>query len=62
MNEATKAAHLESQANTLPVRGVHHLVLNTDDMKVTIDFYTEVLGMQLLRHAGGDQGSDRGHQ
>ncbi len=48
MNEATKAAHLESQANTLPVRGVHHLVLNTDDMKVTIDFYTEVLGMKLV--------------
>ena len=48
MNEATKAAHLESQANTLPVRGVHHLVLTTDDMKVTIDFYTEVLGMKLV--------------
>jgi catechol 2,3-dioxygenase-like lactoylglutathione lyase family enzyme len=28
-------------------RGVHHLVLNTDDMKRTIDFYTEVMGMPL---------------
>lgn len=48
MNEATAAAHLESNGNTLPVRGVHHLVLTTDDMKVTIDFYTEVLGMKLV--------------
>lgn len=32
----------------LPVRGIHHLVFTTDDMKVTIDFYTEVLGMKLV--------------
>jgi catechol 2,3-dioxygenase-like lactoylglutathione lyase family enzyme len=31
-----------------PVRGVHHLALNTDDMKVTIDFYCGVLGMPLI--------------
>lgn len=48
MNEAAAAAHLESKGNTPPVRGVHHLVLTTDDMKVTIDFYTEVLGMKLV--------------
>ena len=29
-------------------RGVHHLELNTDDMKVTAEFYTEVLGMPLI--------------
>jgi catechol 2,3-dioxygenase-like lactoylglutathione lyase family enzyme len=29
-------------------RGVHHLVLCTDDMKMTIDFYTDVLGMPLI--------------
>lgn len=29
-------------------RGVHHLALNTDDMKMTIDFYTRVLGMPLV--------------
>lgn len=29
-------------------RGVHHLALNTDDMKMTIDFYTGVLGMPLV--------------
>jgi catechol 2,3-dioxygenase-like lactoylglutathione lyase family enzyme len=30
------------------IRGVHHLALNTDDMKKTIDFYTGVLGMPLI--------------
>ncbi|HVL37690.1 MAG TPA: VOC family protein [Burkholderiales bacterium] len=29
-------------------RGVHHLALNTDDMKATIDFYVDVLGMPLV--------------
>lgn len=29
------------------MRGIHHLVFNTDDMKKTIDFYSGVLGMQL---------------
>jgi catechol 2,3-dioxygenase-like lactoylglutathione lyase family enzyme len=30
------------------LRGVHHLVLNTDDMKKTVDFYAGVLGMPLV--------------
>jgi catechol 2,3-dioxygenase-like lactoylglutathione lyase family enzyme len=30
-------------------RGIHHLALCTDDMKATIDFYVEVLGMPLVR-------------
>ena len=29
-------------------RGIHHLALNTDDMKMTIDFYTRVLEMPLI--------------
>ncbi|MBL8382351.1 MAG: VOC family protein [Burkholderiales bacterium] len=29
-------------------RGIHHLALNTDDMRMTIDFYTRVLGMPLV--------------
>lgn len=28
--------------------GVHHLALNTDDMKMTVDFYVGVLGMRLI--------------
>jgi catechol 2,3-dioxygenase-like lactoylglutathione lyase family enzyme len=31
-----------------PTRGVHHLALCTDDMKKTIDFYVDVLGMPLF--------------
>ena len=29
-------------------RGIHHLALNTEDMRGTIDFYTGVLGMPLV--------------
>ncbi len=29
-------------------RGVHHLALCTDDMKTTVDFYVDVLGMPLV--------------
>ncbi|MDP4594408.1 MAG: VOC family protein [Beijerinckiaceae bacterium] len=28
--------------------GVHHLALNTDDMKMTVDFYHGILGMPLV--------------
>jgi catechol 2,3-dioxygenase-like lactoylglutathione lyase family enzyme len=29
-------------------RGIHHLALNTEDMRATVDFYTRVLGMPLV--------------
>jgi catechol 2,3-dioxygenase-like lactoylglutathione lyase family enzyme len=29
-------------------RGVHHLALTTEDMKMCVDFYTQVLGMPLV--------------
>ena len=29
-------------------RGIHHLALNTDDMKMTADFYVDVVGMKLV--------------
>src|ERR1700693_1149690 len=29
-------------------RGVHHLALCTDDMKRTVEFYVDVLGMKLV--------------
>ncbi len=32
----------------LATRGVHHLALNTDDMRMTVDFYTKVVGMPLV--------------
>jgi catechol 2,3-dioxygenase-like lactoylglutathione lyase family enzyme len=29
-------------------RGIHHLALNTEDMRTTVDFYTRVVGMPLV--------------
>ena len=29
-------------------RGIHHLALNTEDMKATVDFYVNVVGMPLV--------------
>jgi len=46
MIDASPAA--ASAPAQLRCRGVHHLVLNTDDMKKTIDFYTDVVGMPLV--------------
>jgi len=43
------------------VRGVHHLALNTDDMKMTVDFYTEVLGMPLVHAMKVPPGTARGN-
>lgn len=30
------------------LRGIHHLAINTDDLRATLDFYVRVLGMPLL--------------
>ena len=30
------------------LRGIHHLALNTSDMRVTLDFYVRILGMPLV--------------
>ena len=35
-------------ANATATRGVHHLALNTEDMRMTVDFYTRVVGMPLV--------------
>jgi len=35
-------------AAKVQTRGLHHLALNTDDMQMTIDFYSGVLGMPLV--------------
>ena len=40
---------------SLTPRGVHHLALCTDDMKATIDFYVDVLGMPLVHAMKGRQ-------
>lgn len=33
---------------TLPARGVHHLALTTEDMRMTTEFYVDVVGMPLV--------------
>ena len=37
-----------TDTNALATRGIHHLALNTDDMKMTIDYYVDVLCMKLV--------------
>ena len=45
----TIASNEQRRPSVAPLpRGVHHLVLCTDDMKKTIDFYVDVLGMPLI--------------
>jgi catechol 2,3-dioxygenase-like lactoylglutathione lyase family enzyme len=53
MNQPTQPDTLPPEARATHAaqpasRGVHHLALNTDDMKMTIDFYTRVMGMPLI--------------
>jgi hypothetical protein len=50
MTTAIADRQVEPLAGTFDrqLRGVHHLVLNTDDMKKTVDFYCGVLGMPLV--------------
>ena len=44
----TSVTQRAQHARPPPSRGIHHLALNTDDMKMTIDFYACVLGMPLV--------------
>ena len=45
---AAPAAAQASTDSKISYYGVHHLALNTDDMKMTVDFYVDVLGMRLV--------------
>ena len=38
----------KAKAVPLATRGIHHLALNTEDMRATVDFYTRVVGMPLV--------------
>lgn len=44
------------------LRGVHHLALCTDDMKATVDFYVDVLGMPLVHAMKVPEGLGTGAQ
>jgi catechol 2,3-dioxygenase-like lactoylglutathione lyase family enzyme len=47
MNDTSYAPRTKASAGSF-TRGVHHLALCTEDMKVTVEFYTRVLGMPLV--------------
>ena len=53
---------MESVAGKPITRGVHHLVLNTEDMKKTIDFYSGVLGMPLVGAIKVEEGLGSGEE
>lgn len=61
MLDSTDVATTKTAANTSAFNGVHHLVLNTDDIKKTIDFYTGVLGMPLIHAMKVPAGINRGN-
>ncbi len=48
MNEMSKPKFPPSELRVVPTHGVDHLALVTDDMPATMEFYTRVLGMQLV--------------
>src|ERR1700757_2071901 len=62
----SRSSHLSVAGGKPMLRGIHHLALVTDDMRMTLDFYVRVLGMPIVhglrtpsrrpgaRHAHGD--------
>jgi catechol 2,3-dioxygenase-like lactoylglutathione lyase family enzyme len=48
MAEIELARRAAGAEDRIAYYSVHHLALNTDDMKMTVDFYVGVLGMELV--------------
>jgi len=49
MDVATdKKLTFDTVSPDIPIRGIHHLALTTDDMKMTTEFYVNVLNMPLV--------------
>jgi catechol 2,3-dioxygenase-like lactoylglutathione lyase family enzyme len=48
MAEIELARRATGSGDRIAFYGIHHLALNTDDMKTTVDFYVGVLGMRLV--------------
>ena len=49
MDGSTNTGHgRKTEASEVPFRGIHHLALTTDVMKMTTEFYVNVLGMPLV--------------
>ncbi len=60
MNEMSKPKFIPSELRVVQTRGVDHLAMVTDDMPATMDFYTRVLGMQLVHVRRVPFAPDRG--
>src|ERR1700690_912341 len=50
----------DSTDSKISYYGVHHLAVNTDDMKMTVDFYVGGLGMRLVHAMKGPPGVGTG--
>lgn len=48
MNLQVDAPPVHEHSGTVLPRGIHHLALTTEDMKATVDFYVNILGMPLV--------------
>ena len=53
MDTTMTASGARAVASSVPpgkpfLRGIHHLALNTDDLRMTLDFYVRVIGMPLV--------------
>ncbi|MHA1538295.1 MAG: VOC family protein [Alphaproteobacteria bacterium] len=48
VNPSAKSNRIEPGDGEPRTRGIHHLALNTDDMKMTADYYVDVVGMKLV--------------
>ena len=49
MDASTNTGHRrKTETSEIPFRGIHHLALTTDDIKMTTEFYVNVLGMPLV--------------
>lgn len=48
IKEKPEGADKASKVTEAPLRGIDHLAFITDDMPATLDFYTRIIGMQLI--------------
>jgi len=48
VKELPETGPAAAAADAPRTRGIHHLALNTDDMKMTTDYYVDVVGMKLV--------------
>ena len=51
--------HAEAPNRKPLLRGIHHLAINTDDLRTTLDFYVRILGMPLVH--GLETGTKKKH-